>query len=107
MKIAVATIEKNVDSEVSQRAGRAPYFLVFNEKGELLEEIKNPFTVGGGGAGIAVAKMLADKGVEAVIAGSIGGNMMTALEERGLKAYQREGKAKEVLKEVLEEIISQ
>jgi len=101
MKIAIATIEKSVDSEISQRAGRAPYFLVFDEKGELLEEIKNPFTVGGGGAGIAVAKMLADKGVEAVIAGSIGGNMMTALEERGLKTYQKEGKAKEALEEII------
>jgi predicted Fe-Mo cluster-binding NifX family protein len=62
MKIAIAAIEKSENSPVSQRAGRAPYFLLFDGKGSLLEMLSNPFALGGGGAGFAVAKLLADKG---------------------------------------------
>jgi len=102
MKIAIAVINKNENSEISSRAARAPYFLIFNEKGELLEAISNPFAVGGGGAGFAVAKMLADKDVDTVIAGAFGPNMASALNERGIKYFEKQGTAKEAIQEVIE-----
>ena len=100
MKIAVAAINKNENSEISSRAGRSPYYLIFNEKGEFLEIISNPFVLGGGGVGMAVAKMLADKDVKIIIAGVIGENMASALDERGIKYYEKQGLAKEALKEI-------
>ena len=78
MKIAVAATNKNKNSEISPLGGRAPFYLIFNEKGELLDSLSNPFAVGGGGAGFAVAKMLADRKVDAVIAGGFGSNMIGA-----------------------------
>lgn len=100
MKIAIATIGKKQDAEVSKRAGRAPYYLIFNEEGELIETILNPFAFGGGGAGFAAAKMLADKAVDVFIAGAVGGNMSGALDERGVKYFKRTGTAKKVAQEI-------
>jgi predicted Fe-Mo cluster-binding NifX family protein len=84
MKIAIASSGKDEDSEVSSVSGRAPYFLIFEDK-KLVKTIKNPFAVGGGGAGFAVAKMLKDEKVDLVVAGQFGGNMIGALEEKNIK----------------------
>lgn len=92
MKTAIASEGKTPDSEISDRGGRAPFYLIF-EDGKLIEAIKNPFAVGGGGAGWSVAHMLAQKKVELVIAGEIGPKMATALKEKGLK-YREESDKK-------------
>ena len=93
MKIAIASEGKDKDLEVSQKGGRAPYYLIFEDK-KLIESIKNPFTTGGGGAGFSVAYMLADKKVDLVVAGKLGSNMISALKEKGIKF--REGSGKKV-----------
>jgi predicted Fe-Mo cluster-binding NifX family protein len=84
MKIAIASEGKELNSKVSSQGGRAPYYLIFEEK-NLIETIKNPFAKGSGGAGFSVAYMLAEKKVNLVIAGKIGGNMESALENKGIK----------------------
>ena len=91
MKLAVASEGNDLESEISSKGGRAPYYLVFeNEK--LLEKIKNPFAIGSGGAGWSVAYMLAEKKVELVIAGQVGKNMELALKEKGIKFKEETGK---------------
>ena len=101
MKIAIATISKDENSQISSVGGRAPFYLIFNEKGELLEPLSNPFAIGGGGAGFAVAKMIADKKVDIIIAESFGPNMIGALEERGLKYYEINGSAKKAVLKIV------
>ena len=83
MRIAIASPDTQPGS-VFDQAGRAPCYLVFDEAGDLLETVSNPFAVGGGGAGFGVAKMLADKSVDIVVAGKFGGNMEQAMADRGL-----------------------
>ncbi len=90
MKIAIASIENNPNSEISARGGRAPYYLIF-ENGELVETFKNPFALGGGGAGPALAKVLVNKGVNLVILGKIGEKMASALRENGLSFEEKQG----------------
>ena len=46
MKIAVAAIEKEENSEISSRAGRAPYFLIFDEKLEGRIKLDTNETIG-------------------------------------------------------------
>ena len=101
MKIAIASRESKETSQISEVAGRAPFYLIFGEKGKLLESIKNPFAIGGGGAGFGVAKMLADKEVNVVIAGKFGGNMEGALKDQGLKYYEMSGIVEEAINKVV------
>jgi predicted Fe-Mo cluster-binding NifX family protein len=100
VKIAIAALQKGKESEISAQAGKSPLYLIFNERGELLEELKNPFTVGGGGAGFGVAKMLADREVDAVAAGKFGANMTDALRERGIRAYEMKGVVRDALETI-------
>ncbi len=98
MKIAIASTGKDIESEISDVAGRAPYYLIFENK-ELVETVENPFTRGGGGAGLGVAEMLANKEVDLVVAGNFGRNMERSLEESGVDFKIGSGSIKEFWKE--------
>ncbi|MBN1258554.1 hypothetical protein JXA05_02245 [Candidatus Peregrinibacteria bacterium] len=101
MKIAIAALKNNPDSQVSEVAGRAPFYLFF-DGGKLVEAVKNPFCVGAGGAGFAVAEMLGDKKVDFVVAGRFGEKMHSALEGKGVKCRELSGMtAKEALNQFL------
>jgi len=99
MKIAIASSGKDENSQVSPVSGRAEFYLIFEDK-KLVETISNPFQHGGGGAGIGVAQMLANKGVELVMSGKFGPNMTTFLDEKGIKYKIVQDKT---VKEALEE----
>ncbi|MFP4022517.1 MAG: NifB/NifX family molybdenum-iron cluster-binding protein [Candidatus Paceibacterota bacterium] len=103
MKIAIASVQNDKNSEVSDIAGRAPYYLIFNENSELIDSFENPFTEQKGGAGVAVAKMLAEKGVDMVIAGAFGEKMTDALEVEEIEYLEKGGLVAETIKEVLRE----
>ena len=100
MKIAVASEGKDENSMVSPISGRAPYYLIF-EKKKLAKQIKNPFTIGGCGAGSSVAQMLGNEGVDIVISGKFGPNIAEALKKKKIKMIVvNDKKVKEALKEV-------
>jgi len=84
MKIAIASEKNNEESLICPTAGRAPYYLIF-EDNKLVKTIKNPFAVGGGGAGLGVVQMLSNESVKLMISGKFGPNMITALEDKGMK----------------------
>ena len=99
MKIAFASEGKSVDALISEKGGRAPYILIF-EDGALIESIKNPFAVGSGGAGFSVAHLIAEKGVGLFVCGKIGGNMKGALENKSIEFKEAEGKIEDVLSSI-------
>lgn len=84
MRIAVASEGKDLDSLVSNVSGRAPYYLVV-EDNKIVQTIKNPFAVGGGGAGLGVAKMLKNQNIGIVISQKFGPKMISALNDYGIK----------------------
>jgi len=100
MKIAVSSEDGLEDSPVCPVTGRAPFYIIF-EGGKVSKVLKNPFAVGGGGASFGVVQMLANEGVELIISGKFGGNMLERLEEKGLKYREVSQKsAKEAVVEV-------
>lgn len=101
MRVAVASYENDVASAVAEQAGRAPLYLIFDGGETPAEAIKNPFSVGGGGAGYGVAKMLADKSVDTVVAGKFGENMIGALSQRGLSYRETGGTVAEAVRAVM------
>ena len=84
MRIAVASNGKTEQDTVCEIAGRAPFYLIFEDK-KLVKTIKNPFKFGAGGAGIGVAQMLANEGVKLIIAGRVGQNMQAWLDSKNIK----------------------
>ncbi|MBN2324300.1 MAG: NifB/NifX family molybdenum-iron cluster-binding protein [Spirochaetes bacterium] len=100
MKIAIAALKKDETSQVSDQAARAPFFLVFDGQGALVETVKNPFRLGGG-AGFAVAKLLADRGIDTFIAARIGDKMTAALRERGIIPHEMTGMVSDAVSEIL------
>lgn len=96
MKIAVASLGKDSSSELSPQAGRAPYYLIF-EDGKLMEVWKNVFSIGGGGAGLAIVKIMADKHVEKIISSNFGEKMRDALNIKGINFEEKTGIVEGVL----------
>lgn len=90
MKIAVSTSGKTLESMVDERFGRAPYFLIIED--DEIEVLENPNLSAGGGVGVQTAQMLADRGVEAVIAGNFGPKAFQVLLAAGIKAYSASDK---------------
>lgn len=98
MKVAIASEKNDIKAEVCPTAGRAPYYLIFEDK-KLIKSIKNPFAIGGGGAGYGVIQMLSNENVDLVISGNFGPNMITVLKEKGMKYKIIQNK---IVKEALE-----
>jgi predicted Fe-Mo cluster-binding NifX family protein len=100
-KICVATKEKSPEAAVSDKAGLAPYFLIFDEKGNLVEIIDNPFK-DKKEAGKLMLGFLVEKGVTAIIGRDYCGDIIGMLKNRGITAYNFEGSAAEAAKKVAE-----
>jgi len=103
MKIAVATTGPEKDAAISQQAGRTPFFLFFNDKGNFLEAVENPSRDRSRNAGPNAALFLADKGVTLVIAGNIGNKMEQALRDDQIEYIEKTGAAYDVVQTIIQD----
>ena len=100
MKIAIASLGKEEDSKISDQAARAPYFLIFDEKGDFVEALENVHADKARNAGGSAARFLAQRGVNLFIAGNVGDRMTRILETEGIKYQAKTGNAKEVAQNI-------
>jgi len=100
-RIAIAAVGDSITSEISMRAGRAPYYLVFDKKGVFLKSIKNPSQMQGGGDSSGVVDLLIKESVKTVIAGKFGDKMKKQLEANGIKYHERTGITKEIVETII------
>ncbi len=91
MKIAVPT-KDNVDLEVKveDRFGRAPYFAIIDGDSEEVKFVNNSAQKAASGAGVQAAQLMADEGVEVLLAGNIGPKAYSGLEKAGIEMYHVE-----------------
>ena len=88
MKIAVTAENNNgYDSKVNTHFGRAPYFAIVDTKTDEVDLIKNEAANASGGAGVSAAQLIADRGVEVLISGSVGPKAYTALTSGNIEMY--------------------
>ena len=85
MRIAVSASGSNLDAEVDPRFGRCQYFIIIDPDSMEFETVENSGAIAGGGAGIATAQEIADKGVEVVLTGNCGPNAFQVLSAAGIK----------------------
>ncbi len=88
MKIAIPINEKTITSEVSSSFGRAPYYLLYDDKGNNAVFIDNLVAQSAGGAGIKAAQLLLDNQIEVVIAPRCGENAAKVLAGGNVKVYK-------------------
>jgi len=101
MKIAVAASSKTAKASVSNMAAKCPYYLIFNNKGELIEVIDNPYRDASGGAGPSAANFLVQRGIDIIVAGSFGSKMINTLKNKGITHFEFKGRVDDAVKRVL------
>jgi predicted Fe-Mo cluster-binding NifX family protein len=99
--IAVAAVDRTENSQICQKAARAPYYLIFNERGKLLEVISNLFSDSARHAGPQVAALLAEKNVTVMVAGDFGQKLKIALDEKGINHLAATGVVQKAIQELL------
>ena len=99
--VAVVSSGQAITDPVGDVAARSPFFLIFDEQGELTEVMENPHRETGGGAGPLVAVLMAERGVSTMVAGRFGTNIKASLEEKGVNYLEYSGQVGEAVKVVL------
>lgn len=85
MKIGVSAVSGSLDAQVDPRFGRCAYFVMVNPDTMEFEAIVNKSRDAMGGAGIATAQTVANKGIDVLITGDIGPNAFQTLNNAGIK----------------------
>ncbi len=101
VKIAVASNSKDPMSSISSKAGKCPYYLIFDNKGELTEVIGNPYKDAQSGTEQQTVDFLAGKGVTVVIAETFGDKIIGAMRTKSMDYFQLNGIINDVVKKVL------
>ena len=99
--IAIAAVGDSASSEISKKAGKAPYYLFFDGNGKFIKSLKNPSHTRGRGASSGVVDLLIKESVKTVIAGKFGNKMKKSLKTNKIEFHLHTGIAKEVVDEMI------
>lgn len=101
MKICITAQQNNLNSPIEPRFGRCRYFVIFDDKTQQYEAVKNTAISAAGGAGIKATQLLIDNQVDTLITGRIGPKAMNALETTNIQVILN---ASGLIKNVLEQL---
>ena len=100
-KIAVAASGSDPGAAVNAQAALSPYFLVFDQKGTLLEALVNPYK-DAESPGPDIVNYLSAKGVTVVIAGNFGPKILNVMKAKRIWPVPFTGSAEAAVKKVLQ-----
>lgn len=84
MKLCITSQGTTLDAKLDPRFGRCQYFMFIDSETGQCESMGNPHK-DGGGAGIQVGQVMADKKVDVVLTGNVGPNASQTLAAAGIK----------------------
>ncbi|MCD6434151.1 MAG: NifB/NifX family molybdenum-iron cluster-binding protein [Candidatus Diapherotrites archaeon] len=105
MKVAVSSLGRELQSNVSLVFGRCPFFIIAEIEGDKIiksEAIENSSMNQATGAGISAAERVANLGVKAIITGNIGPRAAAVFQQLGIEVYKGSGTVEETLKNFIE-----
>ncbi|HOX22194.1 MAG TPA: NifB/NifX family molybdenum-iron cluster-binding protein [Elusimicrobiales bacterium] len=79
MKIAVSAMGGSLEAQVSEKFGRAPYFIIVDTDTMKFTPVMNNASSMSGGAGPEAVRQVSSHGVSAVLTGQLGPNAQNAL----------------------------
>ena len=85
MKVAVSAFGAKLEAQVDPRFGRCQFFVIVDIDSMAYEAMPNLSADAMNGAGIQAVQALVEKGVQAVITGSVGPNALQVLSFAGIK----------------------
>ena len=99
-KIAVAANGAAPGSPVNTHLASSPYFLLFDQKGKLLEVLENPYKTAES-PGPDIVNFLSGKGATVVIAGDFGPKIVDVMKDKSIWPVRFNGTAQDALAKVL------
>lgn len=105
MKIGISSEGSDLDGRVDNNFGRCRYFAVIEvEDGKIVGSkfIENTAATQSGGAGVAASQLIANEGVDVIIASNIGPRSLDVFGQLGIKMFKGEGKLNDVVKDFID-----
>lgn len=78
MKLIISAQNPSLEAQVDRRFGRCMWLVLFDTETNQWEAFQNPGTSQSGGAGVAAAQLVVDKGADVVLSGDFGPNASRA-----------------------------
>ena len=80
MKLIISAQNPSLEAQVDRRFGRCMWLVLFDTETNQWEAFQNPGASQSGGAGVAAAQLVLDKGADVVLSGDFGPNASRAFQ---------------------------
>ena len=88
MRLCVTSAGRDIEAKIDARFGRTPYFLIIDTDTSAAEVVVNSAADQGQGAGTAAVQIVMDKGIDGILTGAVGPNVLAALRGSGIKLFE-------------------
>ncbi|MGI6076952.1 MAG: NifB/NifX family molybdenum-iron cluster-binding protein [Fastidiosipilaceae bacterium] len=88
MKIAIPVNEKNMQTDICESFGRAPYYLIYDTEKDEATFIDNSAATSTGGAGIKAAQVIVDSGAKILLTPRCGEKAANVLMAADIKLFK-------------------